>query len=204
MQSFKTRRHATGATATLFASTRTTAALIAAILTAPWLLATGCGEAEGGRHELADLPEAPSISLEAAVVEGDDEAVRAHIIAGTPVDTPNMAGDTPLGIASALGRTRAAEMLIDAGAALELKNNAGTTPLFNAAFFCHPDVVRVLIDAGADTTTTDANGIPIRQVMEAPWEHIEPVYAAVYRAIGFPLDAERIESMRPWIAKMLR
>lgn len=192
MTSSRTQRHAT----------RTTAALIGALLAAPALLMTGCDEAEEGGH--AERSPAPAISLEAAIVQGDDDAVRAHILSGTPVNTANATGDTPLSVAAVMGRVSAAEALVGAGAELEVKNNAGTTPLFNAAFFCHPDVVRVLIDAGADTSTTDQYGTPIWQVMEVPWEQIEPVYTGVYGAIGIPLDAERIESMRPQIADMLR
>jgi hypothetical protein len=185
-------------------TTRITAALITATLTAAALLATGCDETEGVGHAHADLPTAPSMSLEAAIAEGDDDAVRAHIDAGTPLDTPNAFGDTPLSVAAVLGRASAAAALVNAGAGLEVKNHAGATPLFNAAFFCHPEVVRVLIDAGADTGTADAMGTPIRMVMETPWEQIEPIYAAVYGAIGLPLDAERIETTRPRIAEMLR
>ncbi|MCA9311714.1 MAG: ankyrin repeat domain-containing protein [Phycisphaerales bacterium] len=176
---------------------RTAAMLRTAFLIALPYFTVGCSEDE--HHGPA-----PAISLDAALIEGNDHAVRDHIIAGTPVNTPNAAGDTPLSVAAVLGRTYAAEVLIDAGAELEHRNNSGTTPLFNAAFFCHPEIVRVLIDAGADTGTTDASGTPIRQVMEVPWEQIEPIYAAVYGAIGIPLDASRIQSMRPQIAAMLR
>ncbi|MEL6330606.1 MAG: ankyrin repeat domain-containing protein [Planctomycetota bacterium] len=197
MQSSKTRRHATSRAST-------NALLIAAITAAPTLIVTGCGDAGDVREVQADRPAAPAISLEAAVIGGDDHAVRDHIIAGTPVNTQNMAGDTPLSIAAAMGRTYAAEVLVGAGADLETKNSAGATPLFNAAFFCHLGIVRLLIDAGADTGTTDQFGTPIRQIMEMPWAQAEPIYVAVHDAIGIPLDAARIESTRPRIAEMLR
>jgi ankyrin repeat protein len=194
MQSFKDIRNAT----------RARTAIFAAILAAPSLLLTGCGQADAEQQAHADRPPAPEISLEAAIIQGNDDAVRAHIIAGTPINTPNATGETPLGLAAVMGRVYAAEVLVGADAELETRNNSGTTPLFNAAFFCHPEVVRVLIDAGADTGTTDANGTPIRQVMETPWAQIEPVYESVYRAIAMPFDADRIESTRPTIAEMLR
>lgn len=191
MQRFITTRHATR-----------TAALIAAVAACS-LLATGCGQEDDIAEAHADHPPVPEISLDAAIMKGDDHAVHAHIIAGTPVNTPNMTGDTPLSLAAVFGRAYAAEVLVGAGAELETKNMSGATPLFNAAFFCHPDVVRVLKDAGADTGTTDANGTPIRQVMEMPWAHIKPVYSSIYSSIGVEFDAERIESMRPQIAAML-
>jgi len=118
MQHTRTTRHAT----------RAAAAIIAAVLTGPALYSTGCGEADGGGRADIDRPPAPAISLDAAIIEGDDEAVRAHIIAGMPVNTKNPAGDTPLSLAAVFGRAHAAEVLVGAGAELEVKNNSGTTP----------------------------------------------------------------------------
>lgn len=183
---------------------RGTAAGGAAVLAALSLLATGCDRPGESGHAQAGQASAPAFSLEEAIARGDDEAVRSHISAGTPIDTVNFAGDTPLSVASVMGRTYAVEALIAAGASLEAKNAAGATPLFNAAFFCHADVVQVLIDAGAETDTADQNGTSIKHAMEMPWAQIEPVYAAVYGAIGIPFDAERIEAARPQIAAMLR
>lgn len=199
MQNRKSNRHAPRT-----AAARTAITLAAALLTANALVATGCGPTDNDRQSSAEQPAAPAIPLDAAIVRGDDNTVRDHIDAGTPVNTPNATGDTPLSLAAVFGRAYAAEALVSAGAELETRNNSGTTPLFNAAFFCHPEVVRILIDAGADTDTTDRNGIPLKQIMETPWEQIEPVYSAVYSAIGMPLDAERIKSSRPQIAAMLR
>lgn len=190
------------------------APLFASIVIAGAICLAGCGKTDSSDHHTAGTSAetgmgtaagtaAPAISLESAIVGGDDTAVHAHILAGTAVNTQNMSGDTPLGIAAVFGRAYAAEVLIGAGAELETKNRSGVTPLFSAAFFCHPEVVRVLTDAGADTSTTDANGMTIKQVMEMPWVQIEPVYAAIYRGIGIPFDADRIESSRPTIAAML-
>ncbi len=198
MQKFQFNQHAADT-----AAARAGALLIAACMTAATLVTTGCGDTGSASAAHADRPAAPAISLDAAIIAGDDNAVRDHIIAGTSVNKPNITGDTPLSLAAVFGRTYAAEVLVGAGAELETRNSSGATPLFNAAFFCHPDVVRVLIDAGADTETTDANGTPIRQVMEMPWTRIEPVYTSLYTAIGIPFDAESIESTRPKIAEML-
>lgn len=208
MLSSSTTRSAPAHTPTHAAQTRRAATLAVSIMAAASfsaaLFTTGCGEADADQQAHAAGQAAPQLTLDAAIVAGDDHAVHAHILAGTPVDTPNAEGNTPLSMAAVMGRTYAAEVLIGAGAALESKNLAGTTPLFNAAFFCHPDVLRLLIDAGADTGTADPNGVTILQVMETPWEHVKPIYSAVYASIGVPFDAARIESMRPKIADMLR
>ena len=105
-----------------------TSRFLAASIAGAALLIGGCGES-------VDRPAPPSITLAAAIVSGDDHAVRDHIVAGTDLNAPNETGDSPLSLACVFGRTYAAEVLIDAGVDLETTNNSGATPLFNAAFF---------------------------------------------------------------------
>ena len=180
----------------LFGSDFTARVLAASIAGTPLLLG-GCGDTSA-------RPAAPSVTLAAAIVSGDDHAVRDHIIAGTDLNAPNETGDSPLSLACVFGRHYAAEVLIDAGVDLETTNSSGATPLFNAAFFCRTEIVDLLIDAGADVTVTDQNGTPIGTIMSMPWEEIEPIYAGIYGAIGLPFDAERIRAARPGVAERLR
>jgi hypothetical protein len=168
------------------------------------LFLASCGESDAVSNAGVSSPAAPEISLDAAIMQGDDHAVHAHILAGTPVNTKTMTGDTPLHVAAALGRGYAAELLIGAGADLETANSSGATPLFNAAFFCHADVLGMLIDAGANKEVTDQTGTSIRQIMELPWEQIRPIYEMVHNSIGLPFDEQRIRDARPGIAEMLR
>ncbi|MEM7754764.1 MAG: ankyrin repeat domain-containing protein [Planctomycetota bacterium] len=174
------------------------------VLIGPAAILTGCDDSAIEQTQQVSSASVPGISLEAAITQGDDHAVHAHIVAGTAVNTKSMMGDTPLHIAAAMGRPYAAEVLVGAGAELEAKNSSSVTPLFNAAFFCHGDVLKTLIDAGADTSTTDQNGTTIQQIMETPWEQIRPIYEMVYNSIGLPFDEQRIKSSRPKIATMLR
>lgn len=164
----------------------------------------GCGDPQAGSADHVSSRAAPSIALDTAIMQGDDQSVHAHILAGTPVNTKSMMGDTPLHIAAALGRSYAVEVLIGAGAELEVKNGSGVTPLFNAAFFCQVDALAMLIEAGAETRATDQNGMSILQIMEAPWEQMRPVYEMVHSSIGLPFDEQRIREARPQIAEMLR
>lgn len=182
---------------------KSTAFAAAALLIGSGVCPVGCGESDTGSSTEVSSASAPDISLDAALLAGDDHAVREHIIAGAKVNTKNMTGDTPLHIAAALGRTYAAGLLIEAGAELETKNMSGVTPLFNAAFFCQADVLEALIEAGASTNTTDQNGTTILQVMEMPWEEIRPIYEMVHTSIGLPFDEQRIEAARPDIAAKL-
>lgn len=165
---------------------------------------TACGESDAGPAAIVPIPSDPSMTLDAALIQGDDDAVRAHIIAGTPLNTRGTTGDSPLHIAAALGRSNAAAALIHAGAALEATNTSGATPLFNAAFFCQADVLHMLIDAGASTDVADQSGTTIRQIMDVPWQQIRPVYEMVHRSLGLPFDETRIRSARSSIAEMLR
>jgi len=175
-------------------------ALVASLGVASTL--TGCSESAAEPETI--IPAAPRVSLESAIVAGDDQAVYAHIIGGTPVNTRGVTGDTPLHVAAALGRSYAAEVLVGAGADLEAENTSGVTPLFNAAFFCHTDVLQALIDAGARTDISDHSGTALLYIMETPWEQVRPIYEMVYTSIGMPLDEQRIQDTRPQIAAMLR
>lgn len=181
----------------------TTFAAAIASLTTCGLLA-GCGESETPASAAAGAAAAPTMALDIAIMQGDDQAVYAHVVAGTPVSTKTMTGDTPLHIAAALGRPYAAEVLIGAGAELEVTNASGVTPLFNAAFFGHTEVLQQLIDAGAHTNTTDQTGAPILEIMEMPWEQIRPIYEMVHSSIGLPFDEQRIKEARPRVAELLR
>lgn len=57
------------------------------------------------------------------------EAVKLVISHGGDVKTPNMAGDTALHAAAALGMNDVIQLLVDSGADLNKKNKAGRTPL---------------------------------------------------------------------------
>lgn len=185
-------------------SVRSTVLVADAMLVSLALAVTGCGESASLESSSQASPSAPAVSLEAALLGGDDHAVRNHIMAGTDVNAKSATGDTPLHIAAAMGRVYAAEVLIGAGAELETKNTAGVTPLFNASFFGHTEVLSVLIEAGANKGATDQQGTPIRQIMEMPWEQIRPVYEMVHASIGMPFEEKRIEAARPGVAAMLR
>lgn len=171
-------------------------------------LLVGCGESDPVDEVSTAAPveavEPAVLSLDAAVMQDDLQAIQAHIAAGHSVNTKTMMGDTPLHIAAAMGRLSAAELLVDAGAELEVLNGAGVTPLFNAAFFGHVEVLQRLIDAGGNKDVTDQAGTPIRQIMEMPWEQMRPVYEMVHSSVGLPFDEDRIEGARPRIVEMLR
>lgn len=152
-----------------------------------------------------DLILAPVISIIDAASTGNVDAIKQHIAAGTNIESRSLANaSTPLNVACAVGRTDVVEVLLDAGADIESKNSEQTTPLFNAAFFCHPLTVELLLKRKANVNTTDKNGMPLVEVMKAPWEIMEGLYKAIYPAVGLEYDAEQIKAARPEILKMLQ
>ena len=98
-------------------------AIIAAVLV------VGCGESQP--------PEPPDISIYDAAGDGNIEAVKQHIAAGTDLDAKMQGGHTPLQDAA----TKAvAELLIAKGADVNAKNENGGTPLLYATLSGHREI----------------------------------------------------------------
>lgn len=83
------------------------------------------------------------------------------------VDEQDLDGNTPLMIASALGKVNFVEFLLDLGANPKKRNYEGSTALHRAAFGGHNDVIEVLIDSGAIVNMPDLDGItPLMRAVE--------------------------------------
>jgi len=151
---------------------------------------------------------APAISLHAAVIEGNLEAVKQHIAAGSDLNVKEPSGgSSPLILASLLGKTEIAQALIDAGADVNQTNNEGSTALHTAAFFCRPDIVKALLAAGADTSIRNNSGSTALASVSAPFQAVKGVYdyfSNTLGPIGLELDYTYLETTRPQIAEMLQ
>ena len=90
----------------------------------------------------------PSMSIHEAAGNGDIEAIKQHLAAGTDVDAKDGGGWTPLFYAAFSGRTEVAELLIAEGVDVNAKDNLGT--LRYAASGGHKETVELLIANGAD------------------------------------------------------
>ena len=164
----------------------------------------GCGE--------APPPKPPDISLFEAALEGDLDAVKQHIAAGTDLNLkdPNPEGnkDTALAMAAAFGKTDVAIALIEGGADLDARNKDGTTPLHSASFLCYPDIVQALVDKGADKNARNNSGSTPLEGVELPWAVAKGIYefldGIIFKPLGAPLDYERIQETRPEIVEILR
>ncbi len=149
----------------------------------------------------------PSVSLHLAALQGNIEAIRQHIEAGSNLNEKDVYGSTPLIVATTFGKTAAARLLIEAGADLSIRNNDGSTPLHIAAFFCRTEIVKALLDKGADKYLRNNAGSTAFDSVAAPFDDVRGFYDSIGQALGplgLKLDYERIKMTRPRIAEMLR
>jgi hypothetical protein len=150
----------------------------------------------------------PEMDLQAAVIQGNLEAVKQHIEAGTDLNTKDpMSGSTALISAITFDKNRIADALIDAGADLSVKNNDGATALHVAAFFCRVETVQKLLDAGADKTLRNNFGATPRESIMGPFAEVKPIYEFMQTQLGplgLKLDMAELEKTRPVIAMMLQ
>ena len=71
---------------------------------------------------------APAIYFHGAAINGDIEAVKQHLAAGTDVNAKGPGGETPLHDAAIAGRKEIVELLIAKGANVNAKDRGGQTP----------------------------------------------------------------------------
>jgi NAD(P)-dependent dehydrogenase (short-subunit alcohol dehydrogenase family) len=164
-----------------------------------------------GEVALASAPPdevAARMGLHQAVIEGNLEAVRALIEAGTDLNVKEPSGgSSPLLTAAMFGKTEIARALIDAGTDVDQRNNEGSTPLITAAFMCRTEIVEALLEAGADKSLANNAGSTALDGVTVPFEAAEGIYnylGAVLGPYGLELDYDRIKATRPVIAEMLR
>ena len=98
---------------------------------------------------------APDISIHEAAGEGNIEAVKQHLAAGTDVNAKGKYGATPLHNTAI---KEIAELLIPNGAEVNAKDGNGWTPLHYAAGRGHRETAELLIAKGADVNAKGADG----------------------------------------------
>ena len=94
-------------------------------------------------------------SIHQAAFDGNIEAVKQHLAAGTDVNAKDEDGWTPLHSAATKEIT---ELLIAKGADVNTKDDWGWTPLHPAAWEGQKEVAELLIANGADVNAKDVDG----------------------------------------------
>jgi len=150
-------------------------------------------------------PEAPTMNIWIAALQGNADAVRQSIAAGADVNGKAEKGNSPLFLAALRGHTEAAKVLLDHDADPSIKNDRGDTPLHMAAFYAHPDFVALLIDRRADIDVKNNQGKTPSDNVAGPWSaRLERMYLQFATAAGMKLDLERIKVARLKVAELLR
>ncbi|MGB2862330.1 MAG: ankyrin repeat domain-containing protein [Sedimentisphaerales bacterium] len=182
--------------------TVTTAMLIIILFTV-----AGCGKKENSNNEKVQSSKPPSVSLHIAALQGNIDAIKQHIKAGSDLNIKDAYGSNPLIIAATFGKTEVARALIDAGADMKITNNEGSIPLHIAAFFCRTEIVKALLDKGADKNALNKAGRTALESVAGPFDDVKGIYDSIAKGLkplGLKLDYERIKRTRPRIAEMLR
>jgi ankyrin repeat protein len=97
--------------------------------------------------------------LHRAAEEGDIEAVKEHLAAGTDKNVrAGKWGDTPLHRAAFWGYTEIVELLINNEVDVNAKDDYGCTPLHDAAEYSHLEIAGMLIDRNPEMNALDNNG----------------------------------------------
>ena len=125
------------------------------LITIAAVVLVGCASTQ-----LSESPtvKAPDISIHKAADDGNIEAIKQHIAAGTDVNSKHMDGLdewTPL---HAAANKKTAELLIAKGADINAKDDTGGTPLFWAALEGNEEVAELLIRQGADVNAAGQKG----------------------------------------------
>ena len=138
----------------------------------------------------------PDVNLHMAVLQGNIDAVRQHIKAGTDLNKKDQFGSTPLIIAATFGKTEIAKALIEAGADMNIGNKEKSTPLHIAALFCRPEIIQALLDKGANRYIRNISGSTAFDIVAAPFEYDKETYdeiGAGLKPLGLVLDYKKID-----------
>ena len=106
----------------------------------------GCGESQPPEPQTA---KAPDISIHDASKEGNIEAVKQHLAAGSDVNEKDRYKRAPLHYAASEGHKEIVELLIAKSADVNEKWMKGRTALFAVAQKGHKEIAELLIDSGA-------------------------------------------------------
>jgi ankyrin repeat protein len=134
---------------------------------------------------------APAISIHDAATEGNIEAVRQHLAAGTDVNA-KLGGRTSLHLAAYEGHKAIAALLISEGGNINAKSDVnGGTPLHAAAFGGRTEIVELLIANGADVNAKAVSGPKQGKTpLDAANETNHPEIADLLRKHGGKTGAE--------------
>jgi outer membrane protein assembly factor BamB len=156
--------------------------------------------------EHSSAKSSPAMDIWTAAGEGELDAVKQSLAAGTSVNArESQGGATPLNTAALFGQTPLAAFLIEKGADVSIANKDGNTALHLAAFFAYPDLVELLLKHGASIRAKNARGETPLDLVSSNWSpELEKIYTTIANLLDMQIDLPRIRQSRPKVAKLLR
>ena len=112
------------------------------LITIAAVVLVGCGESSKNYWEVTGIWKAAK--------DGNIEAVKQHLAAGTDVNAKNRHGNSPLHLAALMGQKEIAQLLIAKGADVNAKSDYGT-PLDVAIEENHTELADLLRKHGGKT-----------------------------------------------------
>ena len=119
------------------------------------LVLVGCATTEWNVLKISKVPE---ISIHRAAIEGNIEAVKRHLAAGTDLNVKNSRGLTPLH-AVRFDQKEITELLIEKGADINARNAYGETILHSAVYNGRIGFVELLINNDVEINSKDSRGL---------------------------------------------
>ena len=119
------------------------------------LVLVGCAATESNVLKIYKVPE---ISIHRAAIEGNIEAVKRHLAAGTDLNVKNSRGLTPLH-AVRFDQKEITELLIEKGADINARNAYGETILHSAVYNGRIGFVELLINNDVEINSKDSRGL---------------------------------------------
>ena len=178
-----------------------------ALLVITFLIVAGYRQQANSSEAKGQPSTPPGVSLHMAALQGNLDAIRQHIEAGSDLNEKDAYGSSPLIIATTFDKTDVARALIEAGADMEIRDNNGSTPLHIATFFCRTEIVKALLQNGANRYARNNAGSTAFDIAASPFDNDKDIYDSLRQSLGplgLKLDDEQMRMTRPRIAEMLR
>ena len=130
------------------------------LITIATVLLVGCGESQQSSPPAEAKPKpptakAPDISIHQAVKDGNIEAIKQRLAAGTDVNAKDEKGWALLHFMAVAGNKEIAELLINSGAVVHANTDTGWTPLHLAD---NTEIAELLIAKGANVNAKNNGG----------------------------------------------
>jgi len=144
-------------------------------------------------------------ALGTAVRIGDRSVVQETLVMGANPNQPVETGNTALSTAAFHGQLDVMRLLLQKGGKVNATNEDGNTPLHVAAFMGRTEIVQLLLAKGASITQRNGRRETAIDTVSGAWsDGLADFYKRLNQSATHKVDLEKIQKLRPQIAKLLR